>query len=130
MARAALTIPALLVAVWFGVSALATRDTDRATALLSRSLRIDPATAARVEGLLHGAGRLNPDRQVDLLRARLALERGDRGLAERIVGRVTAAEPENLAAWAVVAQAAPDRATLEGAYAHIARLLPAVKPAR
>jgi predicted Zn-dependent protease len=116
--------------VWFGASALANRDEDCAQALLSQSTRIDAATARRVADLIDGAARLNPDRTVELLRARLALERGDRAKAERIVGRVTAAEPKNLEAWALVAQAAPDTATLRRAYAHISVLVPDVRRPR
>jgi hypothetical protein len=75
------------------------RDTSRATALLDSGSRLSPPQAARVSGWLHSAGTLNPDRQVELLRARLASNQGHAQDAVAIIESVTRSEPLDVFAW-------------------------------
>jgi predicted Zn-dependent protease len=102
------------------------RDIDHATTLLSAGTHIDGRDGARAASLLKSAGVLNPDRQVDILRAELAVERGDRAAAERILRGVVAAEPMNAQAWVALARSATDGQTLRLAFRRLAALVPPV----
>jgi predicted Zn-dependent protease len=110
----------------FAIGVRQARDVDHATALLSGGPHISRSDAAQAASLLHSAGQLNPDRQVDVLRAQLAQERGDRGGAERILRGVVAAEPMNATAWVALARSTTDRATLRLAFRRLAQLVPPV----
>lgn len=126
MLRALLALLAIAACGWFALGIRQARDISRATALLSASARIDRSHAGRVSSLLDGASLLNPDRQVEMLRARLDDERGRHAQAERVLRGVVFAEPMNVAAWALVAQSATNGATLQLAYARIEVLEPQV----
>ena len=91
-------------------------------------IRVVTIAAQRTSDLLDRAGRLNPDRGVDLLRARLALQRGDAAGATRTALRVVRAEPANLEAWGVIALVNERRAPALAARARAAlrRLSPPV----
>jgi hypothetical protein len=97
--RVGLAVGALVVSAWFGLGWVQARDTGRANALLAPGHRLSPAQAARASGWLRSAGTLNPDRQVDLLRARLAFNQGHAPAAVRIIESVTRSEPLNVFAW-------------------------------
>jgi hypothetical protein len=126
--RALLALLAIAASGWFVVGIRQARDVDRATALLSAGTSIDRSDATRVSSLLDGASLLNPDRQVQMLRARLDDERGRDAQAERVLRGVVSAEPMNVVAWALVAQSATNGATLRLAYARIEVLEPQVRP--
>ena len=85
--------------------------------------RLTAAQAAEANSLLDSAGTLNPDRTVDVLRARVALLSNDRARATRILVGVLAAEPDNLDAWYGLATSATDGPTISRALGHIAQLL-------
>jgi predicted Zn-dependent protease len=129
MLRALAALFAVLVCVWFAVGVRQARDVDHATALLSAGPHISQAKAADAASLLRGAGQLNPDRQVDVLRAQLASERGDKPAAERILRDVVSAEPMNATAWVALARSATDGATLRLAFRRLAQLVPPVHQA-
>jgi hypothetical protein len=124
--RALLALFAIVVCAWFVVGVRQAHDIDHATALLSTGSHISGPTAAQAASLLHGAQLLNPDHQVDVLRAQLADERGDRRTAEQILRGVVAAEPLNALAWVQLARSATDGATLRLAFARLAVLVPPV----
>jgi hypothetical protein len=124
--RALLALFAIAVCAWFVIGVRQAHDVDHATALLSAGPHISGRNAAQAASLLHGAQLLNPDRQVDVLRAQLADERGDRPTAERILRGVVAAEPMNALAWVQLARSATDGATLRLAFARLAVLVPPV----
>lgn len=92
-------IAALFVGAWFGLGWVQARDSGRADALLSANSSPSPSQAGRIRSLLSSAGTLNPDRTIDLLRARLALDSHDYSTAIRLLQAVTRAEPENVFAW-------------------------------
>jgi predicted Zn-dependent protease len=125
LARAALVVLALVLAAWFGLGAHQAIDTSRATSILSAGGSVTRGEAVRVSSLLDGAGALNPDRQVDLLRGQLALEQGQPRRAQRLISRVTRAEPQNLEAWLSLAQAATNNPPLfDHALVRVRRLEP------
>jgi hypothetical protein len=98
--RIAVVCLAVVIGAWFVLGWVQARDTGRADALLSATSSPRAAEAAQIGSLLSSAGTLNPDRTVDLLRARLALYRHDYARAIRILEGVTRSEPQNVLAWA------------------------------
>ena len=129
--RPALIAVAVLACAWFALGvrqATATRD---AAALVTGAPRLGAADARHAASLLHDARGLNPDAQVDVLRAELALGQGDPAAARRTLDAVTRREPMNLAAWVWLARSsAGDPANLRRSFAQLRRLLPPVPPPR
>ena len=103
MIRVVTIAAALAVAAWFALGVSQSTGANAARDRLADLGRPSAAAAQRTSDLLDRAGRLNPDRGVDLLRARLALQRGDAAGATRTALRVVRAEPANLEAWGVIA---------------------------
>jgi hypothetical protein len=117
-----LAIRLLLVAVavavcgWFILGVRAAHDQQRVAALVQRS---GPVTSAEASGALRSldhAGTLNPDRELDILRAQVLLRVGDYAREARILKDIVASEPRNLDAWVVLAFVPPPNP-----YAPIAR---------
>jgi predicted Zn-dependent protease len=129
MLRALLGLLAIAACGWFVLGVRQTRDTDRATALLSAGTAIKRGDAARVSSLLDGASLLNPDRQVDVLRAQLERDQGDLPRARSILERVVASEPSNLLAWATLAEfSIGEPGAFRAAALRIRQLAPPVPP--
>ena len=97
--RAVIVAVAVATAAWFGVGARQARDTARATSIIAGSSSLSRTEAQRALSLLSAAGELNPDSEVDLLRAQVEAERGDRKAAVGILVRLTRTEPDNAAIW-------------------------------
>jgi predicted Zn-dependent protease len=129
LARGVMLAVAVLVCAWFGLGVRQALDTSHATAIVNSSSKLTAAQVAHAGSLLHAAGQLNPDRLVAVLRGQLALDQGDTAHAERILRDVTAAEPLNVQAWVLLAQATQtrDRAEFVLAVRAIGRLDPRVK---
>jgi predicted Zn-dependent protease len=130
VARGSLLALALAACAWFALGIQQARDTDQATAILSSSAQLSPATASHVGSLLATAGTLNPDLTIDLLRGRLALLQHDSSRAVAIFERATRSEPQNLDAWVALAQATlhgTNAAVIERAAANIGQLDPRIK---
>ncbi|HWJ50969.1 MAG TPA: hypothetical protein VNR42_08115 [Solirubrobacteraceae bacterium] len=129
--RVALGIVALVVCAWFELGIRQAHDTAAATAIVTAHPQTASAAQTRkVESLLHAAGQLNPDVEVDLLRGRIVLAGGDPAGARRIIAAVTRAEPRNLEAWLTLASASTDsRPSFLNALEHVRRLEPLL-PAR
>ncbi|MBV8431312.1 MAG: hypothetical protein JO244_09135 [Solirubrobacterales bacterium] len=128
MGIAALVVIALVVSAWYGLSIRQAHDTAAAAAIVTGSTPLAPAEARHASDLLGSAGRLNPDRQVDVLRAQLALAQGDRLGARRILEHVVAQEPENAVAWEWLARASSDdRHEFFFALIHLRQLVPPVR---
>lgn len=121
-------VAAIVVCAWFAVGVRQAHDTVAAAAIVSGGHRLSAAAAARAASLLSGAATLNPDRQVGLLRAELAAERGRRALAQRLVLTVTHAEPRNPQAWLLLTKVGTP---YQGAVAvqRLAKLAPVVRSA-
>jgi len=103
---------ALSVAAWFAIGTRQAHGTDGATAIVTTARTIGPDAAKRADVLLHEAGLLNPDQEVNILRAAAALESGHELTAQRILEAVTRAEPQNLEAWLWLARAATNNERL------------------
>ncbi len=130
LARATALVFALLACAWFALSARQALDTSRAGALIGAGKPLSPSQAAHVRRLLDGAGQLNPDRSVELLRGQLASNQRRYRAAEALFASVTRREPMNLEAWSQLvyaAAAAGDRATVVLAARHISELYPKLK---
>ena len=126
MLRLLVSVLAIFACAWFALGVRQARDADHATTLLSAGARIGGGDAAQAASLLDDAHVLNPDRQVDVLRAQLADERGDRPTAERILRGVVAAEPMNAQAWVALARSATNGQTIRLAFRRLAALVPPV----
>jgi predicted Zn-dependent protease len=122
---------AVLMCAWFALGIRQAHDTDRAAAIASQSTVISAAQAPTASSLLHDAGLLNPDQHVNVLRAQVALERGDAARSRQIVEDVTRAEPQNLEAWLWLAHASgSDRALFYRALRRVRLLEPSVPRSR
>jgi len=125
--RALLVAAAVLVCAWFALAARQAHDTAHAQAIVAGSTQLGPAEARRAASLLDAAGFLNPDRQVDLVRAQLDLERGLPAQANAVAAVLVRAEPENVQAWLWVAAHALHVHDQTRALDTIARLVPPVR---
>ncbi len=127
MLRIAAALLALVLCAWWGLGIRQAKNTDRATAILDAGTRLTPSEQRHVNELLDAAGTLNPDTQVDVLRAQLRLEEGDPAAARAILERVVQREPDNAAAWAWLARsAAGSPRTFIRALAAVRGLVPSV----
>lgn len=128
-ARVVALLVALVACAWFALGVRQTRDTQRAAAILARPGTLTTAQAAQVATLLSHAGTLNPDRQVQLLRAELVLREGHPPAARAIVLGVLSSEPQNIDAWAALARSSRgDPQTFRLALRRARALAPVVPP--
>jgi predicted Zn-dependent protease len=90
------------------------------------------AQTAEILQLLDQASVLNPDRNIDLLRAQAEVRAGDAATAERQLKQVVHDEPMNVDAWIVLGFATRQRdpALASLASAKERELAPPVPPAR
>jgi hypothetical protein len=105
MLRAAVAAFALVACAWFALGARQAHELSAATAIVTGGPTLTAAQARHADSLLSSAATLNPDRQVDVLRAQVALEQGDPGRARSILTPVVRQEPDNLSAWVQYARA-------------------------
>jgi predicted Zn-dependent protease len=124
LARALSLVVALVVCAWFALGIRQAHDTSQAAAILSHGAELSYAQAAHADSLLHSARVLNPDLQVDVLRAQAALIENDRARAARILEDVVRREPTNLDGWVFLTRASRNVPELERAAARIAELDP------
>jgi hypothetical protein len=123
--RFVVLVVAIVMVAWFLLGALQAHDISRATNIVSQSGPVTAAQAAQVSSLLSFAGTLNPDQEVNILRASLAASRNNSVSATRILLKVGREEPSNLEAWDLLAQLAGGDSKLELlALKHIAELDP------
>ena len=128
---AGLIIFSLCALAWFVVGIRQAHDTNAAAAIVTGASRLPAGQRRHAADLLSAAKVLNPDTQVDVLRAELALGQGDRAAARRILEQVVAKEPENAVAWEWLARASVgDLHEFFLAGIHLARLVPRVPPPR
>ena len=128
LARLGLALAALLVTAWFAVGVHQSRAVSQAQAATAGG-RLTAAQARHADSLLHDAATLNPDRSVDVLRAQVALARGNAAAARQILNGVVRAEPQDLDAWIALARAsATDFHQRQIALLQILKLAPPAKP--
>jgi predicted Zn-dependent protease len=129
-ARVAYAVPALIVCAWFALGIRQAHDVGRATAIVSAQASASATQAHEVNSLLTNARSLNPDQEVQVLRGRIALERGDPKRAIQLLTGVTQAEPSNLDGWVWLARASGgDRSLFARALARVRELEPVVPQA-
>jgi hypothetical protein len=128
-ARVSLAVVALVICAWFALGIRQAHELDRATAIVSGltgQRKLTPAQATLARSLLSSAAVLNPDQEINIVRARVALLRNDRPAATRILMGVVHSEPMNLEAWYGIATSAKSGATVASALAHIDLLEPPI----
>jgi hypothetical protein len=129
--RGTMIVSALLTCAWFVVWIQQTDDVQQATSIVSREGVLSIAQARHADSLLRDAGTLNPDTEVDVVRAQVALGRGDGARARDILEGVVRREPLNLAAWAWLVRASrSDARERLLAFSHVLQLDPPILPAR
>ena len=122
-------VVALVAAGWYVVGIRQAEDTGRASALVSGGTRLSAAQASRASALLDSAAFLNPDREVDVLRAQLERDQGNLGGARAILDRVVLKEPDNLDAWIWLARSSVgDPKDFYTAAYRVRQLVPPVPP--
>ncbi|HTX30994.1 MAG TPA: hypothetical protein VMD09_06395 [Solirubrobacteraceae bacterium] len=118
---------AIVTCAWYVVGIRQAHNVTAATSIITAH-RTAELTRARSQ--LDSAAFLNPDREVQILRGRLALAQGHPVQAQRILTAVTRAEPMNLEAWIWLTGAALGNSPLARAgLSHIYRLDPLARPA-
>jgi hypothetical protein len=118
---------AVVVCAWFVVGIRQAQDTSQAQGILSGRTPLSAAQKANVASLLSQDGWLNPDSEVDLLRARLDVDQGRFAAARRLVERVLADEPRNAGAWVALAQSSGgEETTFYTALIRLRELIPRV----
>lgn len=95
----------IAVCAWFVLGIHQDHDVNAASAIVSGATTPSAAQARQARSLLERAKLLNPDSEVDLLRAQLDLEQGNQPGARAILERVVAREPDNAVAWEWLARA-------------------------
>lgn len=125
-ARVAIVGLAVVVCAWFAVGIRQAHDIDRATSIVAAANVPTPAQAQRAQSLLDSAAWLYPGTEVDVLKGRLAIERGRRAQAVAIERRVTAREPLNVDGWVWLAQSYTNPTLGTRALSHVAQLAPKV----
>ena len=127
VARVVILALALVASAWFVLAVRQAHEIAGATNIVSLPGPPSAARARTAASLLSSAGTLDPDLEVDVLRGRLALVRGELAAARRILKSVVRREPDNLEAWSWLARASAGApATFRLAVAAVDRLLPAV----
>ncbi len=131
IARGIVAALAVVICAWFVVGARQAHETDAAAAIIANGPRLSPAQADHAASMLRAAKSLNPDTIVDVLRAELDLDQGDRKAARTILERVVSSEPDNAAAWEWLAKASVgDLREFYLAAFRIEQLVPPVRAAR
>lgn len=115
---------------WYVIGIRQAQAVDQATRIVAGGSALTVADAHHASNLLASAKFLNPDRQVDVLRAEVLLVRGHLPAARRILLQVVEAEPDNVSAWLTLAKASVNdtRDFYAAAYA-IHHLIPPVPAA-
>ena len=123
-ARAAILGLAVVACAWFAVGIRQAHDIDQATSIITGAKLPTPAQAEHAQSLLNSADWLYPGTEVDILKGRVAIEKGQRPLAERIERSVTQTEPMNLNGWVWLANSYTSPKFSLPAVAHVLALDP------
>ncbi|HEX8976386.1 MAG TPA: hypothetical protein VF781_07740 [Solirubrobacteraceae bacterium] len=124
--RVLLALVSVAAVAWFVLGARQAGEISRATSVVQGS-SVSAAQARQVNQWLDSAATLNPDHEVQLLRAALDIDRNRSARARTILEQVTRVEPENIVAWDLLLQAAGSDIQLQArAFKRIAQLEPPV----
>ena len=125
LARIVIAAVCVVVCAWFVIGARQAYELDGAASTIALGQSAAPAALRSAASQLDAAAFLNPDQQVGILRARLALVEHRFGEARRVLERVTRAEPMNLDAWILLVGATlSEPRQARAALAEIAKLDP------
>ena len=124
IARGLVLILAVVACAWFGLGARQAHEVGAATAIVSRQAPLKAGQVRHATELLDSVSALNPDLEIDVLRARLQIDEGHLARARQTLLRVIRREPKLLDAWVWYLQAAVDDPLGElGARVGIARIV-------
>jgi predicted Zn-dependent protease len=128
VARLAIAALAVAACAWFVIGVIQSNNESQATALINGSGKPTPAQTAQIERWLDTAATLDPDRNIDLLRAQAEVRAGQSDKALVLMKRVVADEPRNADAWIVFGFAAQSQspALARMAHAELLKLAPPV----
>jgi predicted Zn-dependent protease len=130
MRAARLAIAALAVAAcaWFVIGVIQSDNESRANAAINGGGTPTLAQTAQIEHWLDSARTLNPDRNIDLLRAQAEVRAGQSAKALALMKRVVRDEPRSADAWIVFGFAAQSQspALARHAHAEVLKLAPPV----
>lgn len=128
-ARAVGAALALVVCAWCALGIVQASATDAARERAVHQRVYTRADITELDRLLDRAGTLNPDRQVDVLRADALFARRDVAGARRLLVGVVGSEPDNLLGWQTIAIAFAriDPVLARRARANLRRLSPPVR---
>jgi Flp pilus assembly protein TadD len=127
-ARFAIAALAVAACAWFVIGVIQSDNESRATSLINRGGTPTAAQTAQIQSWLDTAGTLNPDRNIDLLRAQAEVRAGQSARALHLMKRVVRDEPRNANAWIVFGFAAQAQspALARMAHAQVLKLAPPV----
>jgi Flp pilus assembly protein TadD len=127
-ARFAIAALAVAACAWFVIGVIQSNNESQATALINGSGKPTPAQTAQIERWLDTAATLDPDRNIDLLRAQAEVRAAQSDKALVLMKRVVADEPRNADAWIVFGFAAQSQspALARMAHAELLKLAPPV----
>jgi len=124
-ARTGLAVLAVAVCAWFALGVRAFREVASVNVLLSGPARITPEQARDARAKLDQAAWLNPDQEVNFLRAQVAARAGHKPQALAIARRIAHREPENVNAWLLISiLTRPGSPSNRQAEAQLRRLVP------
>jgi predicted Zn-dependent protease len=130
-ARVLTLVLAVVVCAWFALGIHQASTINDATRIISHPSDVTSAQAAHAASLLRSARTLNPDTEVDVLRARLAVRDNHPADAQRTLLSLVRSEPMNLEAWILLARiSGADAATERFALRRIAQLDPEARARR
>ncbi len=128
-ARTGLAVLAVVVCAWFALGVRSYREMASVNVLLSGPARITPAQARDARAKLDQAAWLNPDQEVNFLRAQIAQRAGHRPQALSIARGLAHREPQNVNAWLLISiLTRPGSAPYRQAEAQLRRLVPPAPP--
>jgi predicted Zn-dependent protease len=122
---------ALVGCAWFGLGIRQAQETTKAAAIVSGTAPLTTGQISQAGDLLHAAQALNPDTDVDVLRAKLDRDQNELAAARNVLEQVVAKEPDNAVAWLALAESSrgTPRTFLE-ALGQVRRLAPPVPQQR
>jgi hypothetical protein len=126
--RLALLTVALAACAWFALGVRSVNDQNQVNALLNAHDHLTPAQAQAATATLNQARVLDPDEDLNILRAQVKFHSGDVAGAVRVARGVVSDEPRYADGWLVLEVLSDriDPALNRLAQARLAELVPAV----
>lgn len=131
MVRGLAAALALVTCAWFAVGIRQSHAQESLVTLIRTHGSLAPAQAAHARHLIDEASSLNPDRDIDLLRAEVLQRTGDEAAATRLLEATVRAQPRDVDAWHLLSFTAftVDRPLADRAKQRVNELVPPVPAA-